>query len=713
MSANETVAFGRYLLESKLATGGMGEIFLARIQGAAGFEKKVVIKRILPHLAESPEFVDRFLDEGRLVVQLSHGNIAQVLDMGQVDGHYYLAMEYIDGLDLRALMRGLRQNNETIPPHLVLHILGEVARGLAYAHDRLDDSGRNLGIIHRDVSPSNVIISREGEVKLLDFGIAKAASRLANSVSGTLHGKFLYMSPEQAAGQNLDRRSDLFSLGVCAYEMLTGVRPFNGKSELQTLELIRRGRFDRITAICPEVPSGVEAIINRCMMADPADRYPNADAVRKAALSYTVKSGSVVSGSDLGRYVSDYLKPKAPPAAVDLDDALNAQLDAMMGVDAPAAAGTQVAAAKLERATDPGAIAQLRMDTNTKRARLADMTDADMPRASRNRILVASVLLLVGVLVTLNVVMLWNLREGQPAPTIVMPDAVAGPAVAAGPGAPIRPGALAPAPAAAPLDVKPAHQPGPPVRQPTPQPIAEAQPIPVQPPAEETPEPGPTIAPPEPTVAGPMRLRLADVPPDAFVTIGGALATAASDGTFEVPEGDGKVAVVVSAPGHTQEERVLDRQAGATVAISPDLKALKRTIRVTVKPKDAQIVLGGRVVGTGSYRAHVQSGTPMRGKATMDGYHDEAFQLRYSGPRSLTVRLEPRAMGKFMIRVFPVSAEVRLNGSKIGRKQALVSRRVPPGEHKLEVRSKAGTRRMTFVVRAGETTALGQVTIDE
>ena len=283
----------------------MGEVFLARMMGPAGFEKKVVIKRILPHLAESEEFVERFLDEGRLVVQLSHGNIAQVLDMGTVDGHYYLAMEYVDGLDLRVFLKRLKLRGRQMPIPEALFIAGEVAKGLAYAHSRVDEAGRNLGIIHRDVSPSNVMISREGEVKLLDFGIAKAATRMVHSVSGSLHGKFLYMSPEQASGRSLDRRSDIFSLGTCLYEMLTLRRPFEGESELRTLDLIRAGEYEPPSQIRPEVLPEVDRIVAQCLDIDPNRRYAAAGEVQRAILSHQVETRTVIVASALASSVSE------------------------------------------------------------------------------------------------------------------------------------------------------------------------------------------------------------------------------------------------------------------------------------------------------------------------------------------------------------------------------------------------------------------------
>ncbi|MFT7622365.1 MAG: serine/threonine protein kinase, partial [Myxococcota bacterium] len=401
----QPLLFGRYRLEKKLASGGMGEVFLARMQGPAGFEKKVVIKRILPHLAENEQFVERFLDEGRLVVQLSHSNIVQIVDMGVHQQHYYLAMEWVDGLDVRDLLKKLAENRVRMPPSLVVFVIGELARGLSYAHSRADDDGVNLGIIHRDVSPSNLMISREGEVKLLDFGIAKAASHMAHSVSGSLHGKFLYMSPEQAAARALDQRSDLFSLGICAYEMLTGHRPFQGANEIGTLELIRAGEYIPIADRCPDCPEGIGTIIDRCLRIEAEHRFATASDLNQAALAWLVESKSVVSATDLAAFVKPWIKPRTPTQQVSLDEALSRQIDALLGEGTPVARGTRMSAgsgitgrtpagghsasslalvAALAEASGDSVLG-MSGDSGRTTGRVGRDSVQDVPRASRNR----------------------------------------------------------------------------------------------------------------------------------------------------------------------------------------------------------------------------------------------------------------------------------------------------------------------------------------
>lgn len=305
----------------------MGEVWLARIQGAAGFQKTVVIKKILPHLATEPDFVERFLDEGRLVVGLNHGNIAQVFDMGQVDGQYYIAMEHVDGCDLRELVRALRITNKTVPFGLVLYIIAQVSDGLAYAHTRTDERGEPLGIIHRDISPSNIMVSRHGAVKLVDFGVAKARSKLSNSVTGAIHGKFQYMSPEQATGKPLDRRSDLFSLGIVAYEMLSGKRPFDGDTDLATLDKIRNVEPEPLRQLRPDIPVAAADLVHLCLRKDPNERPESAEALGRKIQELLHATKTVVTAQDLGSVVSGLLDELATSTPLSLDDALLQQLD--------------------------------------------------------------------------------------------------------------------------------------------------------------------------------------------------------------------------------------------------------------------------------------------------------------------------------------------------------------------------------------------------
>jgi serine/threonine protein kinase len=284
VAANEAREFGKYELVSKLAAGGMAITYRARLKGAAGVTKPVVIKQILPHFADDPEFVEMFVSEARVAAGLTHSNIAQVFDFGQIDGHYFLAMEFVHGQPLSKLLRrAQRAGLPSIPLPLALHIASQIADGLDYAHRHVSEDGQAMGLVHRDVSPDNVLISYEGQVKVIDFGIAKATSVVeARTSPGTLKGKYPYFSTEQAQGQqDLDARSDIFAVGVVLYEMLCGKRPYEG--ELVTvLPRIISGDYAPPSSLNPSVSQELESVIYTAMALDRDQRYPTAQAFSEA-----------------------------------------------------------------------------------------------------------------------------------------------------------------------------------------------------------------------------------------------------------------------------------------------------------------------------------------------------------------------------------------------------------------------------------------------
>src|SRR5688500_10673044 len=229
-------SLGKYQLLRKLATGGMAEVWLARQMGIEDFRRNVVLKRILPHLAEDVEFVQMFLNEAKIAARFTHPNIAQIYDLGAEAGSYFIAMEYVHGEDLGRIMRKAWSSGQWLTKPLAVRIISLACDGLYYAHTRADEHGRPLKVVHRDVSPQNILVSFDGSVKLVDFGIAKAADQASLTKSGAIKGKFAYMSPEQASGKPLDNRSDIFALGLVLYELLTGVRPIKRETELATLQ---------------------------------------------------------------------------------------------------------------------------------------------------------------------------------------------------------------------------------------------------------------------------------------------------------------------------------------------------------------------------------------------------------------------------------------------------------------------------------------------
>jgi serine/threonine-protein kinase len=277
-------AFGRYRLLEQLGEGGMASVWRAVIDGPEGFARTVVVKRILPVLSKDARFVQMFLAEARLCALLHHPSIVQVNDLGEVGGEYFLAMEYVEGADLASILKHAHEKGKKLPPGLCCYILLALAEGLAYAHALRDAEGRALDIVHRDISPSNIMLTSVGGVKLLDFGIAKAARhvREEQTRTGTLKGKISYMSPEQADGQKIDRRSDLFALGVVFWECLTGERLFKGEDELETLRMVREAKIWPPSSVRPEIEPDIDAVALR-MLAKSADlRYPTGDELAAA-----------------------------------------------------------------------------------------------------------------------------------------------------------------------------------------------------------------------------------------------------------------------------------------------------------------------------------------------------------------------------------------------------------------------------------------------
>ncbi len=290
----------------------MGELFLARARSIGGFEKLAAIKRILPHLAAQPEFVEMFLDEARMAATLEHPNIIHVSDLGHVGNDYFLVMPFLEGADLSVLRKTLLKQGRVLPLSLALFIAIGVASGLDYAHTRRDRDGNPAGLIHRDVSPENVFVTYEGEVKLLDFGIAKVAASATRTAVGTRKGKAQYMSPEQARGEELDARSDVFSLGVVLYELTTGRPLFRADNELSVLNLIVSRDATPPTQVSPDYPPALENIVLRALARDPSRRYQSAGQLRDALSTFARKHGLEASAVELGAFLIGALGADVP-----------------------------------------------------------------------------------------------------------------------------------------------------------------------------------------------------------------------------------------------------------------------------------------------------------------------------------------------------------------------------------------------------------------
>ncbi len=297
------VKFGKYYLLERINVGGMAEVFKAKSFGEAGFERLVAVKRILPSIAEDQEFISMFIDEAKLAVQLTHPNIAQIFELGKVGEAYFIALEYVPGKDLRSIFDRARKRGEPLPIPMACYIVMKICEGLDYAHNKKDAAGRNIELVHRDVSPQNMLMSWDGDVKLIDFGIAKAASKSSKTQAGILKGKFGYMSPEQVRGLQVDRRSDVFSVGICLYELLTMERLFVGESDFSTLEKVRNVEIMPPSTYNRKIPEELEQIVLKALAKHPEDRYRTAMDLHDDLQSFMYTSGNFFARKDLGAFM--------------------------------------------------------------------------------------------------------------------------------------------------------------------------------------------------------------------------------------------------------------------------------------------------------------------------------------------------------------------------------------------------------------------------
>jgi len=315
---------GRYRLVERISVGGMAEIFRAKATGEVGFEKEVAVKRILPHLATDREFVDMFIDEARTVAQLNHSNICQIFEFGQVDGAYFIAIELVDGKDVREMMVYHRRLRQPMPVSIIMHIIGKACEALEYAHTSKDSGGAPMHIVHRDVSPQNVLVSYQGMVKLIDFGIAKAMGRLTKTQAGSIKGKFSYMSPEQVMAQPIDHRSDIFAAGTVLWECLTNKRLFKGENEIITMQMVRRAEITPPSEINPLVPPNLDPIVLRALAKDPNDRYQTAGELLDDLEDFAIQADLTCTTSEASAWIretfaKEYRKLKEKRAAPDND----------------------------------------------------------------------------------------------------------------------------------------------------------------------------------------------------------------------------------------------------------------------------------------------------------------------------------------------------------------------------------------------------------
>lgn len=303
--------FGKYTLIRKLASGGMAELFLAIQRSVAGFEKLIVIKRILPQMNQDRGFIDMLLHEARVAATLSHPNIVQIFDVGEVDGVYYIAMEHVHGEDIRSVVRQMKKKGvREFPMEHALSILLGMCAGLAYAHERSELDGTPLNIVHRDISPQNVVVTFSGDVKIVDFGIAKSDRASEHTEAGKLKGKVPYMSPEQARGQDVDSRSDIFSAGVMLFELTTGKRLFKGPSEFETLKMICESEYPLPSKVRPGYPAELEKIVIKALAKERVERYQTAREMQAALEEFIRTERIAASHIALNHFMQNLFEEK-------------------------------------------------------------------------------------------------------------------------------------------------------------------------------------------------------------------------------------------------------------------------------------------------------------------------------------------------------------------------------------------------------------------
>lgn len=357
MAAFEPELFGKYVLLSRLATGGMAEIFRATSYGEGGFESRFVIKRVRPERNDDAAFIDLFISEARISVQLQHPNVVRVFDFGREQDHYYIAMELVEGRDLRRVLRAAQARRESVPVPLALHLVAEACKGLHYAHTRTGLDGRPLGVVHRDVSPSNLLCTWQGDLKVVDFGIA--TDDLDGEEDGGVKGKYAYMAPEQADGRPVDARTDVFGLGVVLFELLTGRRAFPNVDGVEALRTRHAEGLPRVSQLVHGVPPGIDAVVTRATALDPAARFASAREMGEALRRALPPGGEDALREQLGAWLrhlfADELVEEAAAAAETaalgraLWEAASAELPAprsergrLLGMLAVAAAGVML-----------------------------------------------------------------------------------------------------------------------------------------------------------------------------------------------------------------------------------------------------------------------------------------------------------------------------------------------------------------------------------
>jgi serine/threonine-protein kinase len=340
----------RYRVVEKLESGGMAEVFRAESEGLQGFRKQVAIKRVLPHLSEKKKFIAMFLDEARVTAQLTHSNCVQVFDIGVGDNAYFIVMEYVDGANLKSIAESLKKQGKDFPVPAAAFIAQEICKGLSYAHELTDSNGMPLNMVHRDMSPPNVLVTKYGEVKIVDFGLAKASSQLEKSEPGIIKGKFSYLSPEAAMGQEVDSRTDIFAVGIILWELLAGQRLFLGDTDFQTVKKVQLAHVPPISQVNRKVPPELERIVNRSLAKDLTQRYGTARELGADLIRFLYGFGQAIGTFDIATIVQSTMREKQrvrPPQGSIIDKLIEEALfefTSLKEEGAPSEAGIKIGA---------------------------------------------------------------------------------------------------------------------------------------------------------------------------------------------------------------------------------------------------------------------------------------------------------------------------------------------------------------------------------
>lgn len=327
----------RYQVIERIDAGGMAEVFKAESTSMQGFQKLVAIKRVLPSLTKNERFVRMFLDEAKVSLHLNHNNCVQVFDLGIADGTYFIVMEYINGTDLKKLLEQLARNGAFMPPEQAVHMAIEICKGLSHAHNKLDRDNNPLQIVHRDVSPPNVLLSREGEVKIMDFGLAKAQSQVETTDPGVVKGKFGYLSPEAAHGESVDLRTDVFAVGILLWEMLVGKRLFLGKTDYETLRLVQEARIPSLQEYRSDVPHQLSQIVERALARDINLRYQDCRSLASDLAEFLFSWGRPVTSYDISNLVQEVMSGRSGESnRVDdtkINEAVQREINKLKGLE--------------------------------------------------------------------------------------------------------------------------------------------------------------------------------------------------------------------------------------------------------------------------------------------------------------------------------------------------------------------------------------------